>query len=156
MNFRGRLFTHGVVVQMAIQRINQFLSTMADAFAEVEQHDVRVTAIYMHPADLKAGLDSLEGTDLILREGEGDTLWGARFVPTEGLVRGHGMLACDTNAGEYTIRTDVVRSLCFTLKEGPAYFEVEADEVPGQLTTPLDDEELLWLFRQESDPTTKS
>ncbi len=89
-------------------------SVLADAFAEVERHDLRVARIYMNATDYadirKFGRDILdiESQANLLRTGLQATLWGAQII-TSRLVPVGFVYVCGEpeNFGRFPVRTEL-------------------------------------------------
>lgn len=89
-------------------------SVLADAFAEVERHDLRVARIYMNAVDYadvrKFGRDILdiESQATLLKTGLQATLWGAQII-TSRLVPAGFVYVCGEpeNFGRIPVRTEL-------------------------------------------------
>lgn len=89
-------------------------SVLADAFAEVERHDLRVARIYMNAVDYadirKFGRDILdiESQATLLKTGLQATLWGAQII-TSRLVPAGFVYVCaePDNFGRFPVRTEL-------------------------------------------------
>jgi len=89
-------------------------SVLADAFAEVERHDLRVARIYMNAVDYadirKFGRDILdiESQATLLKTGLQATLWGAQII-TSRLVPAGFVYVCaePENFGRFPVRTEL-------------------------------------------------
>ncbi len=89
-------------------------SVLADAFAEVERHDLRVARIYMNAIDYadirKFGRDILdiESQATLLKTGLQATLWGAQII-TSRLVPAGFVYVCaePENFGRFPVRTEL-------------------------------------------------
>lgn len=89
-------------------------SVLADAFAEVERHDLRVARIYMNAVDYadirKFGRDILdiESQATLLKTGLQATLWGAQII-TSRLVPAGFVYVCaePANFGRFPVRTEL-------------------------------------------------
>jgi hypothetical protein len=89
-------------------------SVLADAFAEIERHDLRVARIYMNAVDYadirKFGRDVLdiESQATLLKTGLQATLWGAQII-TSRLVPAGYVYACAEaeNFGRFPVRTEL-------------------------------------------------
>jgi hypothetical protein len=89
-------------------------SVLADAFAEIERHDLRVARIYMNAVDYadirKFGRDILdiESQATLLKTGLQATLWGAQII-TSRLVPAGYVYVCGEpeNFGRMPVRTEL-------------------------------------------------
>jgi HK97 family phage major capsid protein len=89
-------------------------SVLADAFAEIERHDLRVARIYMNAVDYadirKFGRDILdtETQATLLKTGLQSTLWGAQII-TSRLVPAGFVYVCGEpeNFGRFPVRTEL-------------------------------------------------
>lgn len=89
-------------------------AVLADAFAEVERHDLRVARIYMNAVDYadirKFGRDVLdiESQATLLKTGLQATLWGAQII-TSRLVPAGFVYVCaePENFGRFPVRTEL-------------------------------------------------
>ncbi len=89
-------------------------SVLADAFAEIERHDLRVARIYMNAVDYadirKFGRDILdiESQATLLKTGLQATLWGAQ-ITTSRLVPAGFVYVCaePENFGRFPVRTEL-------------------------------------------------
>jgi HK97 family phage major capsid protein len=87
---------------------------LADAFAEIERHDLRVARIYMNAVDYadirKFGRDILdiESQATLLKTGLQATLWGAQII-TSRLVPAGFVYVCGEpeNFGRFPVRTEL-------------------------------------------------
>jgi len=89
-------------------------SVLADAFAEVERHDLRVARIYMNAVDYadvrKFGRDILdtESQQLLLRTGLQATLWGAQIITSRLVPAGYVYVCAEpANFGRIPVRTEL-------------------------------------------------
>lgn len=89
-------------------------SVLADAFAEVERHDLRVARIYMNAVDYadirKFGRDILdiESQATLLKTGLQATLWGAQIITSRLVPAGFVYVACEPeNFGRIPVRTEL-------------------------------------------------
>lgn len=89
-------------------------SVMADAFAEVERHDLRVARIFMNPTDYadvrKWGRDILdmESQQILLDTGLMARLWGAQIITSRLVPVGYVYVCCEpTNFGRIPVRTEL-------------------------------------------------
>jgi HK97 family phage major capsid protein len=89
-------------------------SVLADAFAEVERHDLRVARIYMNATDYsdirKFGRDILdiESQAVLLKTGLQATLWGAQIITSRIVPAGFVYIACEPeNFGRIPVRTEL-------------------------------------------------
>lgn len=89
-------------------------AVLADAFAEIERHDLRVARIYMNAVDYadirKFGRDILdiESQATLLKTGLQATLWGAQII-TSRLVPAGFVYVCaePENFGRFPVRTEL-------------------------------------------------
>lgn len=89
-------------------------SVLADAFAEVERHDLRVARIYMNSVDYadirKFGRDILdtEAQATLLRTGLQATLWGAQIITSRLVPAGFVYICAEPeNFGRFPVRTEL-------------------------------------------------
>jgi len=89
-------------------------SILADAFAEIERHDLRVARIYMNPTDYsdvrKFGRDILdiESQAQLLKTGLQATLWGAQIITSRLVPVGFVYLCCEPEQfGRIPVRTEL-------------------------------------------------
>lgn len=89
-------------------------SVLADAFAEVERHDLRVARIYMNAVDYadirKFGRDILdiETQASLLKTGLMATLWGAQIVTSRLVPAGFAYVCCEPEQfGRIPVRTEI-------------------------------------------------
>lgn len=89
-------------------------SVLADAFAEIERHDLRVARIFMNPTDYadvrKFGRDILdiESQAMLLNTGLQATLWGAQIITSRLVPVGFVYLCCEPeNFGRIPVRTEL-------------------------------------------------
>lgn len=89
-------------------------SVLADAFAEVERHDLRVARIYMNAVDYadvrKFGRDILdtESQQVLLRTGLQATLWGAQIITSRLVPAGYVYVCAEpANFGRIPVRTEL-------------------------------------------------
>jgi hypothetical protein len=89
-------------------------SVLADAFAEVERHDLRVARIYMNAVDYadirKFGRDILdiESQATLLKTGLQATLWGAQIITSRLVPAGFVYVCCEPeNFGRIPVRTEL-------------------------------------------------
>lgn len=89
-------------------------SILADAFAEIERHDLRVARIFMNATDYadvrKFGRDILdiESQALLLKTGLQATLWGAQIITSRLVPAGFVYLVCEPeNFGRFPVRTEL-------------------------------------------------
>lgn len=89
-------------------------SVLADAFAEVERHDLRVARIFMNATDYadirKFGRDILdtESQAALLKTGLQSTLWGAQIITSRLVPAGFVYLACEPSEfGRIPVRTEL-------------------------------------------------
>jgi len=89
-------------------------SVLADAFAEVERHDLRVARIYMNAVDYadirKFGRDILdiESQATLLKTGLQATLWGAQIITSRLVPAGYVYICAEPeNFGRFPVRTEL-------------------------------------------------
>lgn len=89
-------------------------SVLADAFAEIERHDLRVARIFLNPTDYadvrKFGRDILdiESQAMLLNTGLQATLWGAQIITSRLVPTGFVYLCCEPeNFGRIPVRTEL-------------------------------------------------
>jgi len=89
-------------------------AVLADAFAEVERHDLRVARIYMNAVDYadirKFGRDILdiESQATLLKTGLQATLWGAQIITSRLVPVGFCYVACEPEQfGRIPVRTEI-------------------------------------------------
>jgi len=89
-------------------------SVLADAFAEVERHDLRVARIYMNATDYadirKFGRDILdiESQATLLKTGLQATLWGAQIITSRLVPAGFVYVCAEAdNFGRFPVRTEL-------------------------------------------------
>jgi HK97 family phage major capsid protein len=89
-------------------------SVLADAFAEVERHDLRVARIYMNAVDYadirKFGRDILdiESQATLLKTGLQATLWGAQIITSRLVPAGYVYVCAEPeNFGRFPVRTEL-------------------------------------------------
>jgi HK97 family phage major capsid protein len=89
-------------------------SVLADAFAEVERHDLRVARIYMNATDYadirKFGRDILdiESQAVLLKTGLQATLWGAQIITSRLVPAGFVYICAEPeNFGRFPVRTEL-------------------------------------------------
>lgn len=89
-------------------------SVMADAFAEVERHDLRVARVFMNATDYadvrKWGRDVLdmESQKVLLNTGLQATLWGAQIITSRLIPVGYVYVCCEPiNFGRIPVRTEL-------------------------------------------------
>lgn len=89
-------------------------SVLADAFAEVERHDLRVARIYMNAVDYadirKFGRDILdiESQATLLKTGLQATLWGAQIITSRLVPAGYVYVCGEAeNFGRIPVRTEL-------------------------------------------------
>lgn len=89
-------------------------SVLADAFAEIERHDLRVARIYMNATDYadirKFGRDILdiESQAALLKTGLQATLWGAQIITSRLVPAGFVYLTTEPeNFGRFPVRTEL-------------------------------------------------
>jgi len=89
-------------------------SVLADVFAEVERHDLRVARIYMNATDYadirKFGRDILdiESQATLLKTGLQATLWGAQIITSRLVPAGFVYVCAEAdNFGRFPVRTEL-------------------------------------------------
>jgi len=89
-------------------------AVLADAFAEVERHDLRVARIYMNAVDYadirKFGRDILdiESQATLLKTGLQATLWGAQIITSRLVPAGFVYICAEPeNFGRFPVRTEL-------------------------------------------------
>jgi len=89
-------------------------SVLADAFAEVERHDLRVARIYLNAVDYadirKFGRDILdiESQATLLKTGLQATLWGAQIITSRLVPAGFAYVCAEPeNFGRFPVRTEL-------------------------------------------------
>lgn len=89
-------------------------SVLADAFAEIERHDLRVARIYMNAVDYadvrKFGRDILdiESQATLLKTGLQATLWGAQIITSRLVPVGFVYICTEPeNFGRFPVRTEL-------------------------------------------------
>lgn len=89
-------------------------AVLADAFAEVERHDLRVARIYMNATDYadirKFGRDILdiESQATLLKTGLQATLWGAQIITSRLVPPGFVYVCAEPeNFGRFPVRTEL-------------------------------------------------
>jgi hypothetical protein len=89
-------------------------SVLADAFAEIERHDLRVARIYMNATDYadirKFGRDILdiEAQAALLKTGLQSTLWGAQIITSRLVPAGFVYLCTEPSEfGRIPVRTEL-------------------------------------------------
>lgn len=89
-------------------------AVLADAFASIERHDLRVARIYMNAVDYadirKFGRDILdpETQQALLRTGLMGTLWGAQIITSRLVPAGWVYVCCDPDMfGRIPVRTEL-------------------------------------------------
>ncbi len=89
-------------------------SVLADAFAEVERHDLRVARIYMNATDYadirKFGRDILdiESQAVLLKTGLQATLWGAQIITSRLVPAGFVYICAEPeHFGRFPVRTEL-------------------------------------------------
>jgi len=89
-------------------------SVLADAFAEIERHDLRVARIYMNAVDYadirKWGRDILdiESQAVLLKTGLQATVWGAQIITSRLVPAGFIYLCCEPETfGRIPVRTEL-------------------------------------------------
>lgn len=89
-------------------------SVLADAFAEIERHDLRVARIYMNARDYgdirKFGREILdiESQATLLKTGLMATLWGAQIIVSRLVPPGYVYVCCDPEMfGRIPVRTEL-------------------------------------------------
>ena len=88
-------------------------SVLADAFAEIEKHDLRVARVYMNARDYgdirKFGREILdiEAQATLLKSGLMATLWGAQIIVSRLVPQGYVYVCCDPEMfGRIPVRTE--------------------------------------------------
>lgn len=89
-------------------------AVLADAFAQIERHDLRVARVYMHATDYadirKFGRDILdiESQAALLKTGLQATLWGAQIVTSRLVPQGTVYVCCEPEMfGRIPVRTEL-------------------------------------------------
>jgi hypothetical protein len=89
-------------------------SVLADAFAEIERHDLRVARVYMNARDYgdirKFGREILdiESQATLLKTGLMATLWGAQIIVSRLVPPGYIYVCCDPELfGRIPVRTEL-------------------------------------------------
>lgn len=89
-------------------------AVLADAFASIERHDLRVSKLYMHATDYadfrKFGRDilSFEQQDVLLRTGLQSYLWGAQIITSRLVPPGFVYILTDPEMlGRMPVRTEL-------------------------------------------------
>lgn len=89
-------------------------SVLADAFAEIEKHDLRVARVYMNARDYgdirKFGREILdiEAQATLLKSGLMATLWGAQIIVSRLVPQGYVYVCCDPEMfGRIPVRTEL-------------------------------------------------
>jgi hypothetical protein len=89
-------------------------AVLADAFAEVERHDLRVARIYMNATDYadirKFGRDILdiESQATLLKTGLQAVLWGAQIITSRLVPTGFAYVCCEPEQfGRIPVRTEI-------------------------------------------------
>jgi len=89
-------------------------AVLADAFAEVERHDLRVARIYMNAVDYadirKFGRDILdiESQATLLKTGLQAVLWGAQIITSRLVPSGFAYVCCEPEQfGRIPVRTEI-------------------------------------------------
>lgn len=89
-------------------------SVLADAFAEVERHDLRVARVYLNAVDYadirKFGRDILdiESQATLLKTGLQATLWGAQIITSKLVPAGFVYVCAEPeNFGRFPVRTEL-------------------------------------------------
>jgi hypothetical protein len=89
-------------------------SILADAFGQVEEHDLRVARVYMNARDYadvrKFGRDILdvESQGTLLKTGMMATLWGAKIIISRLVPRGYVYICCEPEEfGRIPVRTEL-------------------------------------------------
>lgn len=89
-------------------------AVLADAFAEVERHDLRVARIYMNAVDYadvrKFGRDILdiESQAVLLKTGLQAVLWGAQIITSRLVPVGFAYVCCEPEQfGRIPVRTEL-------------------------------------------------
>ena len=98
--------------QTVVAPINS--SILADAFAEIERHDLRVARVYMNARDYgdirKFGREILdiESQATLLKTGLQATLWGAQIIVSRLVPPGYVYVCCDPEMfGRIPVRTEL-------------------------------------------------
>jgi len=89
-------------------------SVLADAFAEIERHDLRVARIYMNAVDYadirKFGRDILdiESQATLLKTGLQAVIWGAQIITSRLVPAGFTYVCCEPEQfGRIPVRTEI-------------------------------------------------
>jgi hypothetical protein len=89
-------------------------AVLADAFAEIERHDLRVARIYMNAVDYadirKFGRDILdiESQATLLKTGLQAVLWGAQIITSRLVPTGFAYVCCEPEQfGRIPVRTEI-------------------------------------------------
>jgi hypothetical protein len=89
-------------------------AVLADAFAEVERHDLRVARVYMNATDYadirKFGRDILdiESQAVLLKTGLQAVLWGAQIITSRLVPVGFAYVCCEPEQfGRIPVRTEI-------------------------------------------------
>jgi len=89
-------------------------AALADAFAEIERHDLRVARIFMNAKDFgdirKFGREVLdiESQAALLKTGLMATMWGAQIIVSRLVEPGHVYVCCDAELfGRIPVRTEL-------------------------------------------------
>lgn len=89
-------------------------SVLADAYAEIERHDLRVARVYMNARDYgdirKFGREILdiEAQSVLLKSGLMATLWGAQIIVSRLVPAGFVYVCCDPEMfGRIPVRTEL-------------------------------------------------
>jgi len=89
-------------------------AVLADAFAEIERHDLRVARIYMNAVDYadirKFGRDILdiESQAVLLKTGLQAVLWGAQIITSRLVPTGFAYVCCEPEQfGRIPVRTEI-------------------------------------------------
>jgi len=89
-------------------------AVLADAFAQIERHDLRVARVYMHATDYadirKFGRDILdiESQAALLKTGLQAILWGAQIVTSRLVPQGTVYVCCEPEMfGRIPVRTEL-------------------------------------------------
>ena len=89
-------------------------AVLADGFAEIERHDLRVARIYMNATDYadirKFGRDILdiESQAVLLKTGLQATLWGAQIITSRLVPVGFVYICCEPEQfGRIPVRTEI-------------------------------------------------
>lgn len=98
--------------QLVVAPLNS--SVLADAFADIERHDLRVARIFMNAKDYgdirKFGREILdiETQAVVLKTGLMASLWGAQILVTRLVEPGHVYVCCDAEMfGRMPVRTEL-------------------------------------------------